>query len=60
MDYGHSSIRRILVNENDGIELSICNKRNYLIDQLTELIVRCLYEYFMATRGACRIVEDRC
>jgi hypothetical protein len=60
MDYGRSSLRRILVNDNGRIELSICRKKSYLVDELSELVVRCFYEYFMATRGACSIVESRC
>ena len=57
---GKHVYRRILVNDNDGIELTRCSMKDQDIDEMTEIVLRCIQQYYIMTRGACNIVPGRC
>ena len=58
---GEHFYRRILVNDNNGvIELTRCSMKDFEIDEMTEIVLRCIREYYIMTRGQCNIVPGRC
>jgi len=58
---GKNVYRRILVNDNNGvIELTRCSMKDQDIDEMTELVLRCIQQYYIETRGECNIVPGRC
>jgi len=57
---GKHPSRRILVNDNGVIELTQCYMSDQEIDEMTALVLRCIQEYYIQTRGACNIVPGRC
>jgi hypothetical protein len=58
---GKNMYRRILVNDNNGvIELTRCAMSDQDIDEMTELVLRCIQQYYIETRGECNIVPGRC